>query len=72
VILAQAYKEAQIIKGQGDAQANAIYNDAFSKDAQFAQFYRSLEAYKATFKDKKDVMLLSPDNDFFKFMKKSK
>jgi membrane protease subunit HflC len=72
VILAQAYKEAQKIKGQGDAQANAIYNDAFGRDAQFAQFYRILEAYNATFKDKKDVMLLSPDNDFFKFMKKSK
>jgi membrane protease subunit HflC len=72
VILAQAYREAQKIKGQGDAQANAIYNEAFSKDVQFAQFYRSLEAYKATFKDKKDVMVLSPDSDFFKFMKKSK
>jgi len=72
VILAQAYREAQKIKGQGDAQANAIYNEAFSRDAQFAQFYRSLEAYKASFKDKKDLMVLSPDNDFFKFMKKNK
>ena len=72
VILAQAYREAQKIKGQGDAQANAIYNEAFGKDVQFAQFYRSLEAYKATFKDKIDVMVLSPDSDFFKFMKKSK
>ena len=72
VILAQAYREAQKIKGQGDAQANAIYNEAFSRDAQFAQFYRSLEAYKASFKDKKDLMVISPDNDFFKFMKKNK
>ena len=58
VILAEAYREAQKIKGQGDAP--------------FAQFYRSLEAYKATFKDKKDLMVISPDSDFFKFMKKSK
>jgi membrane protease subunit HflC len=72
VILAEAYREAQKIKGQGDAQANAIYNEAFNRDAQFAQFYRSLDAYKNTFKDKKDLMVLSPDNDFFKFMKKSK
>jgi len=72
VILAEAYREAQKIKGQGDAQANAIYNDAFNRDAQFAQFYRSLEAYKSSFKDKKDLMLVAPESDFFKFMKKSK
>jgi modulator of FtsH protease HflC len=72
VILAEAYRDAQKIKGEGDAQANALYNEAFSRDASFAQFYRSLDAYKSSFKDKKDLMVLSPDSDFFKFMKKSK
>jgi membrane protease subunit HflC len=72
VILAQAYREAQKIKGEGDAKANAIYNEAFSRDPQFAQFYRSLEAYRNTFTDKKDVMVLEPNNEFLKFMKKSK
>jgi len=72
VILAQAYREAQKIKGEGDAKANAIYNEAFSRDPQFAQFYRSLEAYRNTFTDKKDVMVLEPNNEFLKFMKKNK
>jgi len=72
VILAQAYREAQKIKGEGDAKANAIYNEAFNRDPQFAQFYRSLEAYRNTFTDKKDVMVLEPNNEFLKFMKKSK
>jgi membrane protease subunit HflC len=72
VILAEAYRDAQKIKGEGDAKANAIYNEAFSRDPSFAKFYRSLDAYKASFKDKKDLMVLSPDSDFFTFMKKSK
>ena len=70
VILAQAYREAQKIKGQGDAQANAIYNEAFSRDAQFAQFYQSLEAYRSSFKDKKDIMVVEPNGEFFKFLHK--
>ena len=72
VILAEAYREAQIIKGEGDAKANAIYNEAFSRDVQFAQFYRSLEAYKASFKDKKDIMVIDPSSDFLKYLKKNK
>jgi len=72
VILAQAYREAQKIKGEGDARANAIYNEAFNRDPQFAQFYRSLEAYRNTFTDKKDIMVLEPNNEFLKFMKKNK
>ncbi|SMC66695.1 protease modulator HflC [Polynucleobacter kasalickyi] len=72
VILAQAYREAQKIKGEGDAKANAIYNEAFNRDPQFAQFYRSLEAYRNTFNDKKDIMVLEPNNEFLKFMKKNK
>jgi membrane protease subunit HflC len=72
VILAGAYRESQIIKGEGDAKANAIYNEAFSRDVQFAQFYRSLEAYKASFKDKKDIMVIDPSSDFLKYLKKNK
>jgi membrane protease subunit HflC len=72
VILAGAYRESQIIKGDGDAKANAIYNEAFSRDVQFAQFYRSLEAYKASFKDKKDIMVIDPSSDFLKYLKKNK
>jgi membrane protease subunit HflC len=70
VILAQAYREAQKIKGEGDAKANAIYNEAFGRDPQFAQFYRSLDAYKNSFADKKDVMVVEPNNEFFEIYEK--
>lgn len=70
VILSEAYREAQKIKGQGDAKATAIYAEAFNRDPQFAQFYRSLDAYRSSFKDKKDVMIVEPNSDFLKFMKK--
>lgn len=70
VILAEAYREAQKIKGQGDAQATALYAEAFNRDPQFAQFYRSLDAYRTSFKDKKDLVVVEPSSDFFKFMKK--
>lgn len=67
VIVAEAYRSAQKIKGEGDAEAARAYNDAFGKDPQFAQFYRSLEAYKASFSRKSDVMVLDPaGSDFFK------
>ncbi len=70
VTIANAYREAQKIKGAGDAQAARIYAEAFGKDPQFAQFYRSLDAYKATFAKKSDVMVLDPSaSDFFKAMK---
>jgi membrane protease subunit HflC len=71
VTVANAYREAQIIKGEGDAQAAHIYAESFGRDAQFAQFYRSLEAYKATFNKKGDVMVLDPSSDFFKAMRSS-
>ena len=71
VTVANAYREAQIIKGEGDAQAARIYADSFGRDPQFAQFYRSLEAYKATFNKKSDVMVLDPSSDFFKAMRGS-
>jgi len=69
VTIANAYREAQKIKGAGDAQAARIYSEAFGKDPQFAQFYRSLDAYKVTFAKKSDVMVLDPSSsDFFKSM----
>lgn len=71
VIIAEAYRDAQKIKGEGDAQASALYADAFGKDPQFAQFYRSLEAYRATFHSKSDVMVVDPSSDFFKAMRGS-
>ncbi|MEY3887106.1 MAG: Modulator of FtsH protease HflC [Pseudomonadota bacterium] len=70
VTIANAYREAQKIKGQGDSQAARIYNEAFGRDPQFAQFYRSLDAYKASFAKKSDVMVLDPSSsDFFKTMR---
>ncbi|MEO8021832.1 protease modulator HflC [Polaromonas sp.] len=71
VTIANAYREAQKIKGEGDAQAAAAYNDAFGRDPQFAQFYRSLDAYKASFDKKGDVMVIDPSSDFFKAMRSS-
>ena len=69
-ILAEAYREAQKIKGSGDAKATALYADAFGRDPQFAQFYQSLQAYRSSFKDKKDVMVVEPNGEFFKFLHK--
>ncbi len=67
VTVANAYRDAQRIKGQGDGQAAATYAEAFGRDPQFAQFYRSLEAYKASFASKSDVMVLDPNgSEFFK------
>ncbi len=66
VAVANAYKDAQQIKGEGDAEAARIYAEAFGRDPQFAQFYRSLEAYKSTFNKKSDVMVVDPSTDFFK------
>ncbi len=69
VIMANAYRDAQKTMGEGDGQAAAIYAEAYKKDAEFYSFYRSLEAYKRTFKDKGDMMVLEPTSDFFKYMK---
>jgi membrane protease subunit HflC len=69
VIIAEAYRDAQKIKGEGDAKASALYADAFGRNAQFAQFYRSMEAYRATFRTKSDVMVLDPSSDFFRAMR---
>jgi modulator of FtsH protease HflC len=69
VILAEAYREAQKIKGEGDAKATALYAATFGRDPEFYAFYRSLEAYKQSFKDKNDVMVLDPSSAFFKYLK---
>jgi membrane protease subunit HflC len=69
VILAVAYREAQKTKGEGDAKATALYAASFGHNAEFYAFYRSLEAYKQSFKNKSDVMVLDPSSDFFKYLK---
>ena len=69
IIVAEAYRDAQKIKGEGDAKASALYAEAFGKDPQFAQFYRSLEAYRGSFRSKSDVMVIDQNNEFFKAMR---
>ncbi|MFA9274536.1 MAG: protease modulator HflC [Candidatus Aquirickettsiella gammari] len=69
VILAEAYKEAQTVSGAGDAEAAKIYSQAFSQNAEFYKFYRSLEAYRASFKSKSDVMVVDQNSEFFKYFK---
>lgn len=69
IILADAYRKAQKTKGEGDAKASAIYAAAFGRNSEFYSFYRSLEAYKQTFKNKSDVMVMDPSSDFFKYFK---
>jgi membrane protease subunit HflC len=69
VIIANAYKEAQRIKGEGDAKAAAAYAQAYGQDAEFYSFYRSLEAYRSSFKDRSDVLVLEPNSEFFKYLK---
>jgi membrane protease subunit HflC len=69
VILAEAYREAQKTKGEGDAKASALYAAAFGKNTEFYSFYRSVEAYKQSFKNKSDVMVLDPSSAFFKYLK---
>ncbi|SHM33283.1 membrane protease subunit HflC [Duganella sacchari] len=69
VILAEAYRDAEQIRGEGDAKASAIYAEAFGRNPEFYKFYRSLEAYRATFKNHGDVMVLDASSDFFKYFK---
>ena len=71
IIVAEAFRDALKIKGEGDAKASALYAEAFGRDPQFAQFYRSLEAYRASFNKKSDVMVVDPSSDFFKAMRGS-
>ncbi len=69
VIVAEAYRDAQRIKGEGDAAAAASFAEAFGRDPAFAQFYRSLEAYKASFTGRNDVMVVDPSTDFFRALR---
>ena len=71
VIESDAYRESEVTRGEGDAVAAATYAKAFNKDPEFYAFTRSLQAYKDTFANEEDVLLLKPDSDFFKYMKKS-
>lgn len=69
VVIAQAYRDAQRLKGDGDARASAIYAKAFERNPEFYAFYRSLEAYRQSFKNKGDLLILDPNSEFFKYLK---
>jgi membrane protease subunit HflC len=69
VIIAEAYRDAQRVKGEGDAKATAIYAKAFSENPEFYSFYRSLEAYRASFRSRSDMLVIEPTSDFFKYLK---
>jgi modulator of FtsH protease HflC len=69
VIIANAYRDAQRVKGEGDAKAAAAYAQAFGQNPEFYAFYRSLEAYRSSFKNHSDVLVLEPNSDFFKYLK---
>jgi membrane protease subunit HflC len=69
VIIAEAYRKAQRVMGEGDARAAAIYAQAFGQNPEFFNFYRSMEAYRQSFKGRNDVMVLDPSSDFFKYLK---
>jgi modulator of FtsH protease HflC len=71
VIVAEAYRDAQKVKGEGDGKASALYAESFGRDPQFAQFYRSLEAYRSSFRNRSDVMVVDPNSEFFKAMRGS-
>jgi len=71
VILAEAYRDAQRVRGEGDAKSASIYAAAFSQNPEFYSFYRSMEAYRSTFRGKNDIMVLEPNSDFFRYLKDS-
>jgi membrane protease subunit HflC len=69
VILAEAYREAEIVRGDGDAKASQIYAQAFGQNPEFFRFYRSLEAYRASFKNRSDLLVVDPNSEFFRYFK---
>ncbi|MDM9558649.1 MULTISPECIES: protease modulator HflC [Bordetella] len=71
VILAEAYAKSQTIMGEGDAEASALYAAAFGKDPAFYSFYKSLEAYRSSFSNSNDVLVVDPSSEYFQFMKSS-
>ncbi|MGP0172247.1 protease modulator HflC [Pseudomonas sp. NCHU5208] len=72
VIIAEAYRQSEELRGDGDAQAAAIYAKAYGQDQEFYGFYRSLKAYRESFADKQDVLVLDPSSDFFRYLEKAK
>jgi len=71
VLMAEAYSSAEQTRGEGDAESAATYAAAFTKDKEFYKFYRSMNAYRAAFSTKSDVLIIQPDSDFFKYMNQS-
>lgn len=69
VILAEAYRDAEKVRGAGDAKASQVYAQAFGQNPEFYKFYRSLEAYRASFKNRHDLMVVDPNSEFFKYFK---
>lgn len=71
-MLAEAYRKAEVIRGEGDARATAVYASAFKRNPEFYSLYRSLKAYRDSFNNKDDVMIVDPSSEFFKYLKKSR
>jgi membrane protease subunit HflC len=69
VILAEAYRDAERIRGEGDAKASQIYAQAFGQNPEFFKFYRSLEAYRASFRNRSDMLVVDPNSEFFKYFR---
>jgi membrane protease subunit HflC len=69
VIIAEAYRDAQRVKGEGDAKASALFAEAFGQNPEFASFYRSLEAYRTSFRNRSDVLVLDPQSEFFRYFR---
>ena len=72
VILANAFAEAETTRGEGDGEAATIYAEAYGANEEFYSFYRSLQAYRESFDSKEDVLILSPDSEFFQYMKQNR
>jgi membrane protease subunit HflC len=72
ITLANAFREAEQVRGEGDAKATAVYADAFGRDSEFYTLYRSLNAYKETFQTEKDLLVIEPDSEFFRYFKKAR
>src|SRR5699024_604295 len=69
VLLAEAFREAELVRGDGDAKAAKIYGDIYNQDTDILRFYRSLQSYRERFNDKSDILVLEPDSDFFEFFR---
>ena len=72
IIVAEAYRDAQRVKGEGDGRASAIYGEAYGRNPEFYAFYRSMESYRSSFRNKNDLMVVQPNSEFFRYMKSSK